>query len=137
MKQFFTKLKEKIEKSLSDHYGADELSKTSMSASIKILIVSLIPQLKFLRLPAVLLMGYALFRCYSDNYMKRLEELSRYCAFKEKYGHRFSVYMGMYRDRKTVRYFCCNKCKVRVRVVKGRDKVSIVCPKCGREFIKK
>ena len=39
--------------------------------------------------------------------------------------------------RKTYRYFSCPHCRQQVRVPKGRGKISITCPKCGTQFIKK
>ena len=36
-----------------------------------------------------------------------------------------------------LRYFSCPHCRQQVRVPKGRGKISITCPKCGTQFIKK
>ncbi len=38
---------------------------------------------------------------------------------------------------KTHRYLKCPDCSAQLRVPKGRGKIEITCPKCGKHFIKK
>ena len=39
--------------------------------------------------------------------------------------------------RKEYHYYRCPQCGQQLRVPRGRGKISITCPKCGHQFIKK
>jgi len=41
------------------------------------------------------------------------------------------------RDSKTHKYFSCPKCKQKLRLPRGKGKISISCPKCQTQFIRK
>ena len=85
----------------------------------------------------LLLLLYAYFRMLSRNVHKRYAEniafMQKTAGVRAKFGQlqqRFAL-------RKTYRYFSCPHCRQQVRVPKGRGKISITCPKCGTQFIKK
>ena len=40
-------------------------------------------------------------------------------------------------ERKKYKVFICPTCKQKLRVPRGKGKISISCPKCGTSFIKK
>ena len=40
-------------------------------------------------------------------------------------------------ERRTYKVFICPTCKQKLRVPRGKGKISISCPKCGTSFIKK
>lgn len=136
MKMIYKKLQEKVQKSLTGRYGADEYSKTLAAAAAFLFVLSALPKFHFLIWLSMVSLLYALFRCYSRNYIKRLDELGRFREIKEKYGHRFSMYSGKYQDEKEIQLYYCKNCKVRVRVIKGKEQVSVSCPKCGTELKK-
>ena len=64
-------------------------------------------------------------RMFSRNVEKRRKENA---AFLGVFKH--------VKDREH-RYFSCPKCRQRVRVPKGKGKISIRCPQCGERFVKK
>ena len=41
------------------------------------------------------------------------------------------------KDGRTHRYYKCPECGKKLRVPKGKGKISITCPQCGNKFIKK
>lgn len=137
LKGFIKKIKEDFQKSMIGRYGMDEYSKVLVCCGIFFLILSLIPKIHFIVILSVVFLTYAIFRCYSRNHIKRLDELSHFCFMKEKYGHRFSVYGGKYEDKKEIHVCFCRKCKVCVRVIKGKDQVIVKCPKCGEEITRR
>lgn len=64
-------------------------------------------------------------RMFSRNVEKRRKENASFLG----------VFQRM-KDREH-RYFSCPKCRQRVRVPKGKGKISIRCPQCGERFVKK
>ena len=75
-------------------------------------------------IPALIVMGYGMFRMFSRNLNARAAENRRYCAI-------------IHRRKATHRIFKCPNCAQKIRVPKGKGKICIKCPKCRIEFIKK
>ncbi len=110
-------------------YGTDKLNMAILSAGVALsVLVFLIsnPLLDgILTLLAYGLMFWAIFRMLSRNTYKRYQENRRYLRFLEQI-----------KDREH-RYFQCPRCRQSVRVPRGKGKISITCPKCKENFIKK
>ena len=136
MKNFLNKINTSLQSFLYGRYGFDELSKAATVIALLFLVLSWTPKLHFLYFPAVLLWPWIIFRCYSRNIAKRQAECSAYLRLQGKVTGQWSLLKRMFRDRKTHRYFRC-KCKTYIRVKKGKGKVSITCPKCNHELIRK
>lgn len=79
----------------------------------------------WLRLLAWIPLGFCVFRMYSRNFTARSRENRAFLGFFTRL-----------RDRKHC-YFRCPGCRQRVRVPRGRGKISIKCPKCQQKFMKK
>ncbi|MDD6034070.1 MAG: hypothetical protein PUC47_11460 [Oscillospiraceae bacterium] len=81
--------------------------------------------------------GVVLFRMLSRNIEARRKENAAAAKFFRPMLERGKLWMRMWRDRKTHRYFSCPNCKQHVRVPKGKGKIRIVCPRCRKEFTRK
>ena len=62
--------------------------------------------------------------------------LSRNVAARRKENEWLKGILRRLKDH-THCYFRCPKCRQRVRVPKGKGRISIRCPKCGESFVKK
>lgn len=117
--------------------GPDYLS---LGVMILALIMSIIPGIAF-RIVSLLLMGYALFRIFSKNVYKRQAENYKFYSFIKSFIDKIKMWgyrvKNRIAQRKTYRFYKCPECKQKVRVPKGKGKISITCPKCGTKFVKK
>ena len=134
----FRKIGSAYRRFMTGRYGSDELNMGLLTGAVALSIVNVILGL-FLRENRVyasiinpslyalmmLLLGCNIFRCFSRNIYKRRQE-----------NRRFVNFFTRLRDRQH-RYFRCPGCKQRVRVPRGKGKISIRCPKCGCKFIRK
>ena len=80
-----------------------------------------------------------LMRAFSRNFYKRRAENMVFLRIWGKVKAFFRPVKGFFArlaDRKH-RYFKCPKCKSRLRVPRGRGKITITCPKCRNMFDKK
>lgn len=114
---------------MEGRYGTDKLNMVILGCALVIVVIySFLPagmvQL-FLWALSYALMIWAIFRCMSRNTYKRYEE-----------NRRFLRIMEQVKDRQH-RYFNCPRCHQRVRVPRGKGKISITCPKCHEKFTKK
>ncbi len=135
MKNFFRNLGKKISMWLYGRYGMDELSRTLSLASMIFACISLFWWPFFL--PALLFMGWSLFRTYSKNIYARQKERFAYLRLERGIKDFFKLQRNKLRDRKTHRYYKCPKCRAQLRVPKGKGKITITCPKCGEKLNKK
>lgn len=122
---------------MQGRYGMDHLSRLLMYVSLGMLIITLFWHNSFIYLLAVALMIITYYRTLSRNVSKRYGENQAYINFRYKLIGKFNNFKARMRDRKTHRIFKCPGCSQKIRIPKGKGKISIKCPKCRIEFIKK
>lgn len=137
MKSFFQGLRVKMQQAMVGRYGYDELSRTSVIATLILLILGNVPGLQFLSTLGLVLWIWSLFRSMSRNIEKRQAERAAYLRFTGRIKGWFSLKSTAWKDRKTHRYFRCDQCKTVLRVPKGKGKIKITCSKCRSEIVKK
>ena len=134
----FQRIGNAIKRFMYGRYGSDQLNMALLGGAVVLSLVNSVLSL-FLYESSVFtaivspilyvlmlgLLGLNLFRCFSRNIYKRRQE-----------NRRFLNFFTRLKDRQH-RYFRCPGCKQRVRVPRGKGKLSIRCPKCGNKFIKK
>jgi len=126
-------MKEKIQQFMAGRYGADQLSRFLMGCGIATLLLYMLLGGTIWYYLTVLLLIWNYFRAMSRNYNKRYQENLKFLQIKNQLFGRFRK--GYQRD-KTHKIYSCPSCKQKVRVPKGKGKISITCPKCHAEFIK-
>ncbi len=78
-------------------------------------------------------------RAFSRNFYKRRAENTVFLRFWGKLKAFFrpvKAFFARMADR-SHKYFKCPKCKSRLRVPRGRGKITITCPRCRNMFDKK
>lgn len=118
----FRKLGDALRRFMYGRYGTDQLNLALMVLSIVLLLAGI--WIKGLAVLAYLALFYYIFRCYSRNLAKRRQENAWFLRVT-----------APLRDRQH-RYFRCPGCRQVVRVPKGKGRIKIGCPKCGRKFEK-
>lgn len=114
---------------MEGRYGSDKLNTAIlMTALVLVLVYNFVPfgVVKLvLWIISYVLMIWAIFRMLSRNTYRRYQENRRFLQITD----------GI-RDREH-RYYNCPTCHQRVRVPRGKGKISISCPKCREKFIRK
>ena len=110
---------------MSGRAGADQLCWALLVLGLILNLVGSLTGVSVLCLLAYIPFIWTLYRMFSRNVEKRRQENAAFTG----------VFRRM-RDRDH-RYFVCPKCRQRVRVPKGKGKISIRCPQCGERFVKK
>ena len=132
------KLVNSFKRFMFGRYGFDQLNMVLLAGAVLLSVINTVLSM-FLRDNAVfatiispifyglmaVLLGLNIFRCLSRNIYKRRQENRRMLNFVTRL-----------KDRQH-RYFRCPGCKQRVRVPRGKGKLSIRCPKCGNKFLRK
>ena len=125
---------------MSGRYGGDQFNQFLAIASLVFLVLGLfLPGIFGTLFYAVgfAMLIYSYIRMFSRNIQKRYAENQWYLARSSAVRGWFSQLRNRFAQRRTYRYFKCPHCKQSIRIPKGRGRVSITCPKCGTQFIRK
>lgn len=79
----------------------------------------------------------AALRILSRNIAKRQEENYRFVRIWGDLIQGLHGWRDWRRQSREYRFYNCPECKSRLRVARGKGKVQITCPRCGRRFTKK
>lgn len=132
-----SKFRQKVMQFMQGRYGADQFSKFLIYLSLILLIITLFCRNNFIYYIAVIVLFYSYFRMLSRNISKRYAENQKYLSVRYKVVGRFNWIKLRIKDSKTHRIYKCPSCSQKIRVPKGKGRISIKCPKCRIEFIKK
>ncbi|HKL80083.1 MAG TPA: hypothetical protein VJ888_06570 [Mobilitalea sp.] len=129
-------MKEKLRQFMIGRYGADQLSKFTLGAAMVAMMGSLLFGGKVLYSMSLLLLALCYIRMFSRNHTKRYHENNIYLSYKSSIL-RFLKKGGNTSGKKNYRIYTCPSCRQKIRIPKGKGRISITCPKCRKEFIRR
>jgi len=137
MKNWFLRMGERLARFMYGRYGNDSLNRALLVVAVVLMLLTLIPRLWWLSFFSWGMLIWSTYRCYSRNLTKRRRELDAWQRFWGRVRGFFVLQKSKWRDRKTHRYFKCPRCKVTLRVPKGKGTLDVTCPKCRSVTVKK
>ena len=130
----WNKIKWYIQRFMIGRNGRDELQVAVLYVSlIGYIIAPLADQLlpfPLFRIICWLGVIYSIFRFCSKDVNRRREENRKFLQEQEFLKLRISM-------RKTHKIYRCKGCGRKIRVPKGKGKIEITCPLCGKKFIRR
>ena len=137
MNSFMQKFRNAIYKFSYGIHGSDQFSKFLLYGGLALFLVYVITGLRILYTLSLIMLIYNCFRILSKNHTKRYQENQAFLFYKGKVDAKFALQKRKWNERKTHVFYKCPKCKMVMRLPKGRGKIEITCPKCKNNFIKK
>ena len=127
-------MKEWLRKFMSGRYGSDQLSRFIMACGLVTLVLYMLFRgaLWYYLTLGLLIWNY--FRALSRNHEKRYRENLKFLELRSQVLGIFNRNPAADKDHRIYR---CPSCHQKVRVPRGRGRISITCPKCHMEFIRK
>lgn len=140
-KKYIKMFREDMRYVMSRRCGLDELNNFIMLIGFIYIVAALITKKWVFSLVGAIFVILCYMRVFSTNLVRRRKENDFYMQYM---GHvveavrelklRIKMIVKSARD-KEYKYFVCGACKQIIRVPKGKNKVSIKCPKCGTSFV--
>lgn len=133
-------MKEKIGRFMAGRYGNDKLNQFIMAVFLGCAVLNLFVRNAYastvLNSWECLLILLVYIRMFSRNISKRYAENQKYLALENRLRRFFGQKRYLMQQRKEYHIYKCPGCKQKIRIPRGKGKISIRCPKCGEEFIK-
>ena len=133
-------MKEKIGRFMAGRYGNDKLNQFMMAVFLGCAVLNLFVRNAYastvLNSWECLLILLVYIRMFSRNISKRYAENQKYLALENRLRRFFGQKRYLMQQRKEYHIYKCLGCKQKIRIPRGKGKISIRCPKCGEEFIK-
>ena len=132
------KLREKLAKFMYGRYGSDKLNMFLLVILLVCAGINLFLRNGYFSMLLssweLLLIILIYYRMFSRNIQKRYAENQKYLNLENKIKRFFGKRKYIQEQRKDI--YTCPQCKQKIRIPKGKGKISVRCPKCGAEFVK-
>lgn len=125
---------------MQNKYGNDKLNMTLLIASVVFAFLNLFFRSTVVYFLQLLCLVFFFVRFFSNNIAQRTKEndafLRLLSKFKKKDYNDFNTVYSNERVKKEkgYKYFKCHNCSAKLRVPKGKGKITITCPKCRASF---
>ena len=130
-------MRDKMRSFMSGRYGTDQLGRFTMAVCAVSLLLYMFFRFDIFYYLTILCLVSYYFRAFSRNHARRYEENLKFLQLKNRFTGRFRGFRAHMEERKVYRFYTCPQCSQKIRVPKGHGKISITCPKCRSEFVRK
>ena len=129
-------MKEKLRHFMTGRYGVDELSRFILMFDCALMVISFLIRSNILNITCIIIIILCYLRMFSRNYSQRYKENQMYLRYYNRVSAKLAQFKYNLNQRKIYHIYKCPTCKQKIRVPKGKGKISITCPKCKNEFVK-
>ena len=130
-------MKERMQRFMAGRYGNDQLNQFIFIVAIISMVLEIITRQSLFYTLRLVLLILAYVRVFSRNINKRYEENMKFLQKKDAILNKFRKQKYYAAQRRNFHIYTCPQCKQKIRIPKGKGKISITCPKCRTSFIKK
>ena len=130
-------MKERMQRFMAGRYGNDQLNQFIFIVAIISMVLEIITRQSLFYTLTLVLLILAYVRVFSRNINKRYEENMKFLQKKDAILNKFRKQKYYAAQRRNFHIYTCPQCKQKIRIRKGKGKISITCPKCRTSFIKK
>ena len=130
-------MKERMQRFMAGRYGNDQLNQFIFIVAIISMVLEIITRQSLFYTLTLVLLILAYVRVFSRNINKRYEENMKFLQKKDAILNKSRRQKYYAAQRRNFHIYTCPQCKQKIRIPKGKGKISITCPKCRTSFIKK
>lgn len=130
-------MKERLQRFMMGRYGNDQLNQFIFILAIISMVIEIFTRQSLFYTLTLILLILAYVRALSRNINKRYEENAKFLEKKDAILNKFRKQKYYASQRKEFHIYTCPQCHQKIRIPRGKGKISITCPKCRTSFIKK
>ena len=129
-------IKHKLLQMWRNKYGNDQLGMFIYVLWLILLLVNVFARSIVITYLELLCMVIYLYRFISSHHQQRYSENMKFLEIKDKISSKFTnkKSTSFYTTEVSYKYYKCKGCGAKLRVPKGKGKISITCPKCKTTF---
>ncbi|MBP1737403.1 MAG: hypothetical protein H6Q60_1284 [Oscillospiraceae bacterium] len=125
-----------IQRMMYGRYGTDQLSLFLLAIYVLFYLIAMFTGLIVFNWIGTVLILAGFFRMFSRNLERRRMENMKFLHLVKPITDWFRIRRAVHRDREHS-YFKCPNCGQRLRVPRGKGKITITCRACGTAFQEK
>jgi len=130
-------VKEKIQRFMIGRYGVDEMNRFLMGVTMVLIVLDLFLRSHVLYLLGALCLIWCYYRMLSKNISKRFQENQKYLNLEFRVKEGWKNLKFKISQARQFHIYKCPGCGQKIRIPRGKGKISIHCPKCQTDFIKR
>lgn len=130
-------MRDKMMRFMAGRYGNDQLNQFLLAVAVVSIILDMFTRFPLFNILTILCLVWSYFRMFSKNSPARYAENQKFLNLISPLMTRIS--QGKYRasQMKDFHIYKCPGCGQKIRIPRGKGKISVHCPKCGISFIKR
>ncbi|MBS5956447.1 hypothetical protein [Lacrimispora xylanolytica] len=132
-----SQFRERFSRFMIGRYGADKLSRFLIGFTFALIVAGIFIRSYWVDIAALFLMVLSYFRMFSRNIGKRFEENQKFERISFRVTEFFKKWRFKFQQMRQYHIYKCPSCGQKIRIPRGKGKVSVHCPKCSTDFIKK
>ena len=121
---------------MAGRYGGDQLNLFLIALYVILYVAFLFTRLLVFELLGTIVLVVSLFRSLSRRLDRRRAENARFLQSVRPIARRWSAFRARAHDKEH-RYFKCPNCGQRMRVPRGKGRITVHCRSCGAAFEEK
>lgn len=129
--------RQRLQRFMIGRYGVDQLARFLSGCILVLLLLDLVLRTHILYWIALALLFYSYFRMLSRNIPARFRENERYLRWRFLVTERSKKWRAQAVQAWRYHIYKCPGCGQKIRIPRGKGRVSIHCPKCHTDFIKR
>lgn len=129
--------RERFVRFMIGRYGMDRLGKFLNGTALVFLLLGFFDRSRWLDIVAFIFLILCYSRIFSKNIGKRFEENQKFERIRFQISEAFRKWRFKLEQTRKFHIYKCPNCKQKIRIPRGKGKISVHCPKCGTDFIKK
>ena len=130
-------MRDRFNRFMTGRYGADALSNFMLGSAVVIMLLNLVLRIPLLNTLILVIFVLIYIRMFSRNIQKRYQENMKFLQLKNRFMGKFQKNKRNVEQMKNYHIYRCPGCNQKIRIPRGKGKIMITCPKCGKEFQKK
>lgn len=131
------KIREKLRQFMTGRYGMDQMNRFLLYAVMAVILINIFVRSGILEVLEIAGLVYLYFRMLSKNVDRRYQENQVFVRRTFKMTEGVNRWKFRMQEGRKFHIYKCPGCGQKVRVPRGRGKISIHCPKCGGDFVKR